>query len=815
MTKKTNHQITLKPSYIYWGLAIIVFIILLLIIIPKPKLNKLAVVKSVQVKQLTQAVAGGQPTQWIALVNREDITKKSYLAALPKNAGNIKITTMSADQAKDILKAQQQQASLKEKKAIAEANQPKNYFAASLLDSVSKFLAADLSDAMQTVADIASSQIQTTSDGTAVDLSSQSPAPAETPTPTPDATPAPDLTQTTSPTTEPVTTPDTTPTSTSTVTSTLGSTPTASPAPTVTPVLTTISITPLTATVAPGLTQQLSATALDQNGNSISATFAWSSSNTAVATVDSTGLVTAIASGTANITAQSGSVTGVAPSVIMVSPSDYVAIQYTTSAPTIITQSTATNQQVTVSSTDTSSPASPNAPSANVIASAHIPKRFKDNQAADIHIKWRNKNNSDISFHAYDTTGNGYLDYIEWTVPQGSTQDQTFDIILISKASQLDQSQNFLADIYPQVQAKDNIFATVPASNYVRATFYSTLNNTKDITVYAKADNASTPVSINVFPVYTDKSGNQTEGRTLALVDDLINPNFSSITQYQKYRVLLQNLRKPTDTFDLQITGGSIDIDYIVDPSVTDTFTTETNIGGGPGVETTQVVGATSNTAPFGGIALAPCWTASPGWAPIATTTVRNIANASYTSTVTEYIYCDSAVCILYANNNPGPTATECPATDANVYGGLLWQRFDTSQSKMWASGSYQTNIITGGDIGGTQANGYTVGGNVVVGGSNWIERYYTSPAGSYPAMDACKAIGLGWRLPNILELDSIRDMTTGGGPYSKLPNIASGNYWSSTEYSSSNGWYMNFSSGAASYNGKSSTFYVRCVRGY
>jgi uncharacterized protein YjdB len=77
------------------------------------------------------------------------------------------------------------------------------------------------------------------------------------------------------------------------------------------PVLTTINVTPVTPSVVVGNTQQMTATTLDQNGAPIAATVTWSSSNTAVGTIDvTTGMFTAVAVGTTTITATSGAVTG-------------------------------------------------------------------------------------------------------------------------------------------------------------------------------------------------------------------------------------------------------------------------------------------------------------------------------------------------------------------------------------------------------------------------------------------------------------------------------------------------------------------------
>src|SRR5881396_288011 len=75
-----------------------------------------------------------------------------------------------------------------------------------------------------------------------------------------------------------------------------------------------VSVTPPAASVAPGQTVQLTASALDASGNVLSGwTTSWSSSNRAVALVDGSGLVTGVAAGpAATITATSGGQSGTA-----------------------------------------------------------------------------------------------------------------------------------------------------------------------------------------------------------------------------------------------------------------------------------------------------------------------------------------------------------------------------------------------------------------------------------------------------------------------------------------------------------------------
>ncbi len=75
---------------------------------------------------------------------------------------------------------------------------------------------------------------------------------------------------------------------------------------------TSITVAPATATIAPGGTQQLTAT--DQTGTNITSSVAWTSSDTTQATVTSTGLVTVLStatpSDTVTITGTLGSLTG-------------------------------------------------------------------------------------------------------------------------------------------------------------------------------------------------------------------------------------------------------------------------------------------------------------------------------------------------------------------------------------------------------------------------------------------------------------------------------------------------------------------------
>ena len=78
------------------------------------------------------------------------------------------------------------------------------------------------------------------------------------------------------------------------------------------------------------------------------------------------------------------------------------------------------------------------------------------------------------------------VSYIEWIVPHLS--NQTYELILISKAEHLDENKTFIEDVYEQVKERDGNFTNeIPAKHYIRVTFEKNLTNENDITIYAKA----------------------------------------------------------------------------------------------------------------------------------------------------------------------------------------------------------------------------------------------------------------------------------------------------------------------------------------
>jgi hypothetical protein len=180
----------------------------------------------------------------------------------------------------------------------------------------------------------------------------------------------------------------------------------------------------------------------------------------------------------------------------------------------------------------------------NVLSYSRISEFTSDKNK--IKIYWKEEQRY-VDFTAYDKNGNGLIDYVEWNVPHLS--NQTFDIIIITKAEHLDSNKEFISDIYEDVKALDgNWSEEIPAEDYVRVTFEVPLDNTRDITLYPRTLSGSP-----IIEVY--EAG---ENEKIA--------EFTNLVGNQYNRVYLTNLNGTQDTFDLKVLNGSVEFDHIIDP---------------------------------------------------------------------------------------------------------------------------------------------------------------------------------------------------------------------------------------------------------
>lgn len=186
----------------------------------------------------------------------------------------------------------------------------------------------------------------------------------------------------------------------------------------------------------------------------------------------------------------------------------------------------------------------------NVLAFTNLSEELNVKDSSKIKIYWEEESSYIIPEKVEDLDANGIYDYVEWAVPHLS--NQTFDIIIITKAEHLDENRSFISDIYNEVKDLDNVWSeTIPSGDYVRVTFEHKLDSSRDITLYPRIISGSPKIEVY------EKDGS-----------DLI-AEFSNITSNSLNKVYLINLGGSQDVFDLRVLDGSLDLDYIVDPTPT------------------------------------------------------------------------------------------------------------------------------------------------------------------------------------------------------------------------------------------------------
>jgi len=164
-----------------------------------------------------------------------------------------------------------------------------------------------------------------------------------------------------------------------------------------------------------------------------------------------------------------------------------------------------------------------------------------------IKVYWKEKK-KEIDFEAKDENGNGLIDKIEWVIPESElgVSEQTFEIIIITKAEHLDSNREFVEDVYEEVKARDNIWAKIPDQHYLRIKFEKNLTSENDITIYARGNGR-----VEVYEKNSDEE----------IAEFFINGE-------KEYKILLINLQESQDTFDLRVLSKQgVEIDYVVDPT--------------------------------------------------------------------------------------------------------------------------------------------------------------------------------------------------------------------------------------------------------
>jgi hypothetical protein len=186
----------------------------------------------------------------------------------------------------------------------------------------------------------------------------------------------------------------------------------------------------------------------------------------------------------------------------------------------------------------------------NVIVSTEIDEALNVRDKREVVINWVEEGVKIQSEKLEDRDENGIYDYVSWDVPHLS--NQTFQIIVINLAEHLDVNRNYIEDIYSQVEDLDGVYSpTINDGEFVRITFERELDKTKDITIYPKVINGTPWVEVY-----------EKDGEVMITKFDLLKDDVGN-------KIYLSGLLGVQDTYDLKVVNGSVQFDYIVDPTAT------------------------------------------------------------------------------------------------------------------------------------------------------------------------------------------------------------------------------------------------------
>ncbi|MEK6917650.1 MAG: hypothetical protein AABW51_01765 [Nanoarchaeota archaeon] len=219
---------------------------------------------------------------------------------------------------------------------------------------------------------------------------------------------------------------------------------------------------------------------------------------------------------------------------------EYV-IEYETSSPTITEHESANGKTIMLSNAGSVS-------YQNVLVFTNIPETLNVKSPENIRVYWNEQNKFIQPEKIEDKNSNGIYDYIEWIAP--SSDNQTFEIIVITKAEHLDGNRQFISDIYEQVKDIDDVWSEeIPSQDYVRITFEKNLTNQNDITIFPRIIKGNPRIE-----VYEENTNN-------------LIAEFTNLTNEEYNTIYLTNLQGEQDVFDLKIIGGSLEFDHMIDPT--------------------------------------------------------------------------------------------------------------------------------------------------------------------------------------------------------------------------------------------------------
>ena len=177
---KSNYSFAFNPVQLTGGLFVLLILFISIVTIgtqlTKPQIADSQLIKNLSVIPSTNIVAQGQPIKWTAIISRSDITNTQNKLKLPKQATHIKVSSITTQQANDILFTKpQEQLTLGQRQQLAQANTNKQnqFFLADLFSSISRFFVGSIADGVDSIVEQTTQDVVVTEDAKVVDLSSE------------------------------------------------------------------------------------------------------------------------------------------------------------------------------------------------------------------------------------------------------------------------------------------------------------------------------------------------------------------------------------------------------------------------------------------------------------------------------------------------------------------------------------------------------------------------------------------------------------------------------------------------------------------
>src|SRR3989344_4362625 len=152
----------------------------------------------------------------------------------------------------------------------------------------------------------------------------------------------------------------------------------------------------------------------------------------------------------------------------------------------------------------------------DVLVFTNIDENLNVIDKSRVKIFWVENSDGIVPTSVEDKDGNGVYDYIEFIAPHLS--NQTFNIIVITKAEHLDNNRSFISDIFEEVRELDGIWSeTINDGEYVRVTFEIPLDSSRDITVWPRIVSGNPRIEVY------EAEGNEVIAEFTSLNDDEYN----------------------------------------------------------------------------------------------------------------------------------------------------------------------------------------------------------------------------------------------------------------------------------------------------